>query len=56
MESRQPKPSPKDGDKVAKRQIKPSANPRQVEQPTVQKFNEEPFGQSVIFEQSHAYV
>ena len=53
--SPQPKPSPKDGDKVAKRQIKPSANPRQVEQPTVQKFNEEPFGQSVIFEQSRMW-
>lgn len=53
--SRQPKPSPKDGDKVAKRQIKPGVDPRQVEQPTVQKFNEEPFGQSVIFEQSRMW-
>ncbi len=42
-------------DKVAKRKIKPGPEPRQVEQQPVQTFQQEEFGQSVLFEQSRSW-
>ncbi len=47
--------TPKDSDKVAKRKIKPGGELRQVEQPVIQTFQEEQFGQSVLFEQSRLW-
>ena len=49
--SRQPSPN----DKVAKRKIKPEVAPRQVEQQPVETFQQEQFGQSVLFEQSRLW-
>jgi hemolysin D len=52
--NRQPN-NPNDSDKVAKRKIKPEKPLRQVEQPQIQTFQEEQFGQSVLFEQSRLW-
>jgi hemolysin D len=49
--SRQPSPN----DKVAKRKIKPEVAPRQVEQQPIETFQQEQFGQSVLFEQSRLW-
>ncbi len=51
MNTPQPQ-QPKDTDKVAKRKIQPDAAPRQVEQPPTPAYQEQQFGQSVLFQQS----
>lgn len=47
--------TPNNSDKVAKRKIKPGSELRQIEQPSIQTFQEEQFGQSVLFEQSRLW-
>ncbi len=55
MNNPNPQITPNKSDKVAKRKIKPGSELRQIEQPSIQTFQEEQFGQSVLFAQSRLW-
>ncbi len=50
-----PQPNPTDTSKVAKRKINAEPQPRQIQQPQLETFQAEEFGQSVVFQQSRSW-